>query len=312
MSSKVRHFAKKALYAAWQPELPRDVQLRVGMVVHTERVYDKEIFALTQRFARELQERLSVRAILTVMTGANARVRGGMARHSCSDAMLSDRLHSLNEFADIGLHGHYWMDPDLFWIREQSQSRFVSHSPELALTTNNFALAPFETQFLADLEWIDRWNVPFRKIYSAGWWFLNENVIAALLKHGFVFDFSVSWAPWFRNQYTHDAVVRNLLQPGQPFRLSSDKNHINCVPTLTGCGTADTAADLGRILRAQLGASRDVTGALCIHDYDRNYDGCLAWLEYAAESLRASLWSLESLESPGILDRVPEFDLSTF
>lgn len=283
----LKNVVKTALYSVHRPNL-RAFRLSLGYVFHTEQVFDSAIYENLMQFCRDYRSLTGARAICTMMSGANARVRAGMQEAKVEDGALADRMRRLAEIATLGYHGHFWLSPAEF------------RRPENEIRNNETVIAPIREQMDADLNWFEVQGIKLAPVYAAGWWFMNSFVLSNLATKGFQYDFSFSYSPWFRNPFSYRHLVESRIAPGQSFVVHTDAGDITCVQNLIGCHHTPFSDDFRRNLRKILDdRSRSIVGVVNAHDYDLHAPYTLRCLESLLKRDSAEFWDFPEL--PGVL-----------
>ncbi|MBA9076991.1 hypothetical protein [Rufibacter quisquiliarum] len=249
---------KKALYQFKSYPIPSSYNLQLGYIFHTEMVFNDKMFKDLLHFCSEFKAITGTQPICTVMSGVSPKVADGMRQHKCEDKKLADRYHELGGFATLGYHGHFYLNPALFKRKEAE------------IRSNNFSKQNLKEQFTRDLEWFSSHNLPHNGLYAAGWWFMNQHLLAMLIEAGFAYDFSFSKHIHFRNQFSHKLMLENELRAGEPFEITiPGQGSIKEIQNLTGSPSTPHFQDFTRNLLHILDPSQPrVTGVINSHDYD--------------------------------------------
>jgi hypothetical protein len=276
----------KRIYYTLRPSAFPDKQCAFLFVFHVEQMYDDTLFQNLISFCNGFAEETGVEPICALMSGANARVRDGAAKAHVSMDTIAGRMHELAAVATLGYHGHFWIAPNDFQEYESE------------IRCNNFVKASVMQQVESDLDWFDQYKVPIQPIYSAGWWFVNSDLLAKLAEKGFGLDFSFSHSPWFRNQFSHRILMTQSIPAGEPFRIATGQGDINCVQTLIGCSGPDRIEDFNRnIARLLQRSPRTVMGALCSHDYDLRVESSLRCISALAKNPSVRILGYQELKA---------------
>ncbi len=180
--------------------------LYLSVCVHTEKIQDDETFG----GLLELGRALPFRACACVMTPANPFIRADMEKRGLSEAVFISRLKALDEFFDIGYHGH--------WCRQGGGSPSAGTEIERA----GFSLTfddpeALKEQFREEYDWLSA-NLYPPEFYSAGWWVMNPSVAGLLAEKGFKADCSLrrNYADTFGRRALEETLMP---ENGVPFEL---------------------------------------------------------------------------------------------
>jgi hypothetical protein len=236
--------------------------LYFGAVIHCERIYDTEVFEKLLLFSKIVP----ARAALCVMTPENPYIRSQMEKHGVDMESFSNRLKMLSEVYDIGFHGHWcakrgaadapFQNPGRISEIERAGFRITSDDP--AEVRKQFSL---ENAYLGSLSFKPR-------IYSAGWWYLNREIVKLLDEHGYTSDCSVRHGQGdsFGGAYISD---KDLPERGIPFRLSPSKNIIE----FAGISYLNfNWWSLAMDLRGMLSSPKESFVTVPLHDYNLTRD----------------------------------------
>ncbi len=276
---------KKILYTVRPYSLPEVFNFKIGYNFHTEMVYDDAIYAKLLSFCGQYLQITGKQAICTLMTGNSPKVAAGMKAFKCPDQKLSDRYHELSTVATLGYHGHFYLNP-LHWQRYETEIR-----------SNNFSKANLKEQFDNDLGWLKNYGINHNGLYAGGWWFMNQHLLALLIDAGFKFDFSFSKSVYFRNQFSHQLMVRNYIKTGQNFEIQiPGKGKIVEIQNLIGAPSSPLFPDYTRNLLKILDKEQtNVTGVVNSHDYDLNQANTLKLFERFSKMKQISFFDAEDL-----------------
>lgn len=254
----MKHQLKQLLYKVRPYHLPAAMCFQLGYIFHTEMVYDDAIYTRLVEFCRQYFKITGKHVICTVMSGNSPKIAAGMKAAKCADEKLADRYHELSTVATLGYHGHFYLNPELF-------QRY-----ETEMRSNNFSKEKLKDQFEEDLAWFDKHKLDHNGLYAAGWWFINQHLLALLIDAGFRFDFSFSRHIYFRNQFSHQLMLENNIKTGQPFEINiGGKGKIQEIQNLIGSPSTSLFQDFTRNLLKILDQQNlNVTGVVNSHDYD--------------------------------------------
>ncbi|MFA6434229.1 MAG: hypothetical protein WCW52_05990 [Elusimicrobiales bacterium] len=191
----------------------RGEPLYLSVAVHTEHVHDAAIFRDMADFGKQLP----FRAAAFVMTPRSAIIAKEMSENGVSEEDFSGRLKALGEIYDIGLHGHYCRPRPAGAAKYEPADWLVKAGFE---QTSDLPLEIRE-QFAAEYDYLCG-TTGRPRIYSGGWWFMNETVVSLLEEFGLRADCSLrrGYADSFGNRYL---PVRAMPGRGRPFILPPSK-----------------------------------------------------------------------------------------
>ena len=174
----IKYIARLILRKAGEP-------LNAVFVLHTEMVQDDRVFEKLMR----LGEWLSFRPALCVMTPRNPYIKEDMVKKNVSEAEFGRRLIELKKYYEIGFHGH--------WCKKSTEAARFSYDVSTRIERAGFQLtldnpAAIEEQFKDEYEYLKEYGFKPR-IYTAGWWFLNNTIVHLLDTYGFKFDCSLRY-----------------------------------------------------------------------------------------------------------------------
>lgn len=258
MTSTVKASLKKLFYLAPQKDALRGKELYTAAILHVEQLYDQEVFRRLIEFCRAYTALTQAKPICTCLAPTNARVIHGMLEHGVLPSTLLQRLRTLTDYASIGYHGHYWLDPHACF-ELSSDIRSVQH-----------LRSAVAEQVERDLSWFSEHEIDLNRAYAAGWWFVSTFVYETLARRGFRYDFSLSKSRWFFNAWSHNLFVRHGVAAGQSIRYYLDNGKsMLCIQNLVGMCAGDHRLDLNRYM-LQLSPLADdrLIGVFNAHDYD--------------------------------------------
>jgi hypothetical protein len=130
-----------------------------------------------------------------------------MIKYGSSEDDVMFRIQELKKFADIGYHGHFYKE--------------VGGRLE-EISALNFEKDVVRSQMEAEIGWLRQAGV-VPKVYIAGWWFLNQEIIRGLEHFGIEIDVSIrkDKPDFFGGRYLEE----NRIPPyGRPFILPPSRN----------------------------------------------------------------------------------------
>lgn len=250
----IKNLAKQAAYSIFPQELPKGLKLNIAYTFHTESLFEDAYFLPFIQFLRDYRSLTGKKALATLMSGANPRVRDGAKGRGMGDRELADRMLKVGELAELGFHGHYAFEPERY------------RETPMQIRGGLYDIASIEKQIDAELEWFKRMGLELGPFYSGGWWFQAPELYALLAERGFKLDASVSYSPWFRQANTYFWFQLAKVLPGEAV-IVLDK--IAAVQNLIGCHDTPFPDDFIRHLRKIIGRETGLVSAFVhSHDFD--------------------------------------------
>ncbi len=229
----------------------------IGLVFHAEKIYDKTVFDKLV----DLGKFLSFKATLCITTPKNPYIKSEMEKINLNESEFTERIKTLSNFYEIGFHGH--------WCRKSDNFKFYDKKIITEIEKSGFVLTlndseEIKKQFKEEFEYLDK-NIYRPKIYTAGWWYLNDTIIKLLDDYGFEFDCSVryKYPDTFGERYIQND---KLPSQGYPFYISTSKKtmELNSISYLH-MNWWTILKDLYSILKQKNGPSFII---IPIHDYN--------------------------------------------
>lgn len=286
-----------ALAAARVRLAPRERRagVRFCPVLHVEQLDRDGCFRNLLAYLEGYREITGKRAVATVMTPLSPLTAARLATSGFDAERYAERIAEVGQFAIIGQHGH-----------------FVRPAPEGELRPMHasfFDGAAIERQIRAEAEWlISRGLMDLeRKIYSAGWWFMNSWLQRTLTRLGYRYDFSLSVS---RQSYSHSAWIeyRRNGRLGQAIRFSGDAGMTGAAALSATAGAGRPLVCLRRLVAEGLlppgGRAAPTYLTFYGHDYDLPSQEAVAAAQMLAK-LGFSFFEPEELDSA-----VPSADLA--
>jgi len=181
---------------------------------------------------------------------------------------------------------------------------------ELEIRCNNFVLAPLLKQVTDDLSWFAAEGIELNGVYAGGWWFLNRQLLEILLERGFRNDFTFSYSPWFRSEFSAMTLEANQIPPGAPFVIRHGDAQMLCVQMLIGAHQTPFVDDFRRVLAKVIKGEQKLFGVVGAHDYDLDFKNTLACLRALKAENGATFFDLTDLRAGAAGKRLLSFDLS--
>jgi hypothetical protein len=266
-----KNIVKKGYYYLNPPRFPQQFTFKLGFVFHTEEIFNPAIHQTLINFCKEFLSITGTRCICVTMTPPNKRVEKGMRLFGCSNQEYINRMEELSEVAHIGFHGHFWHDPE----------KFENNDYCIRKDHDQYDYEVMHKQFTDQVNWFTENNVSHNNTYSAGWWFINKDIIELLLRNGMQYDYSMSKSPNLWNPFTIKLVKQNGIHYGETFYTAIGDRKLLHVQNLH-CGL-DTPFpyDATRFMNTLLEKDYPhITGVLNSHDYCLDYEYTLNWMKY--------------------------------
>jgi hypothetical protein len=221
-------------------------------VLHVERLHDDTALRNVLEFCRNYIDASGCKPVATVIPPISPILARELAGLSFDRDAYAQRIARLKEVADIGLHGHY--------LRDDRFDAPVHHYwSEQAVVRN---------QMEDEIAWLEERSLMERRVYSAGWWFLDPMLRHLLGTLDFEFEVSISGSRFnqgplsfgdTRHRAGNDAVGR---RPGTP-------STIRALCRICATSTrSHVPRQLLRALLAQRMKHGEVTVSLYNHDWD--------------------------------------------
>lgn len=260
----MKNLLKSAYYLINPPHFDQNAEVKLCYVFHVEKIHHLSTFLRLKKFCELYHSLVGHKAICTIMPASNPQVENEMSLDGVSESEYVDRIRKLESVAAIGYHGHFWKD----------QSNL--NSQDSMLKGNLRAPEEFQKQFSRDLNWFSEHSINHNNTYSAGWWYIQPEVIEALSQNGFQYDFSFSQNPLFSKPYQKSVFEKNNIKFGEIFKINS----IIETPYLFGCHLTAFPQDFVRNFNKLNNSSVEkFIGSVGAHDYDLNPSYTLRCLE---------------------------------
>jgi hypothetical protein len=193
--------------------------LYLGLVIHCERIFETETFEKLLAFSKIAPKK----ATLCVMTPENPFIQFQIEKAGLDRRAFDDRLKRLSEDYEIGFHGH--------WCRKGGGGQSAAPKGGRSAGVERFGFkvisddpAEVRKQFVLENNYLNSLGIK-PKVYSAGWWYLDESIVKLLDEFGYSADCSVRYGlPNFFGGTYLDASA--LPQKGLPFYLAPSNNII--------------------------------------------------------------------------------------
>lgn len=247
--------------------LPRSKYQRVALmpVLHVERLHLDQPFRNVLSFCEGYVALAGKKPLMTVITPNSPYLRRQLDEAGVSEDRYAGFITRLGQVADIGLHGHY--------IRNPEGDPCHHYWSERAVVIE---------QIRQDWRWLEDRGFLTARAYSGGWWYLNDDVVEALVQVGANYDFTLC-----ATEFNQSPISRRMLREKQrPGKLVDIRPALAGVWALTSVPTDSVSAGALQFLRAALGNHEQSYFSLYGHDWDIRPQG-------AIEGLR--MWSRRGL-----------------
>jgi hypothetical protein len=211
MMPEIKRLSNKISKIGWflrEGRLPvRDKPAHLNVCVHTEMLYDSDVYKALLNFSKDFRALTGVRMAACVATPLCPLVGESAANSGVTSEEFASRLLELADSAEIGYHGH-------FYNRGHDGLKRVSR--------NGYDKELVVRQLDDEMDWLK--GIGIRpKIYIAGWWFLTEDIVLELERRGIEIYQSVrkGKTDTFGAKYLDDSDMPDC---GRPFFLPPSKN----------------------------------------------------------------------------------------
>lgn len=228
----IRRFASRVLDNAAVARVrlvpkERRGEFRFCPVLHVEQLDHEACFDNLLEYVSAYQNITGKRAVATVMTPISPLTAARLEVSRFDPKEYARRIAEVGRVAIIGQHGHFVRPAPDDEIRPMHASFFDADAIERQIR--------FEGEWLTERGLMD----PQRKIYTAGWWFMNSWLQQLLIRLGYRHDFSISLS---KHSYSHAAWIEQRRSGGRGGAIRFDGS------TMTGAAALSGAAGAGRPL----------------------------------------------------------------
>jgi hypothetical protein len=252
-------------------------------VLHVERLHDDATFERIQRFLGAYAAKTGCRAVATVITPLAPLLRAELDAAGFDVDAYARRIASLLPHADVGLHGHY--------LRAASASAPVHNA-----WSERRVVAE---QLPAEIEWLESRGLMRTRVYSAGWWYLDDNVVQVLADNAIAFDFSASPSRYNDSPVAH--AFRRRGQRGDVFAYGSAAASPRAVWAASSFGTSHRRSSVPRRIARMFWRDVLQRRPICVSLYGHDWDIDPVAAMRTVDDLRihgAEFVSLERLSGP--------------
>ncbi|MDH3668603.1 MAG: hypothetical protein OEN23_16885 [Paracoccaceae bacterium] len=157
-------------------------------VLHVEQLGVEAHFDGLIRYCDGYRRITGKRPVATVLTPLSPMLTQRLSETGASADLYAQRIARLGESAIIGLHGHFVRTGRGGAIRPMHESFFDASVIRAQIRA--------ETNWLVERGLMDA----DRKIYSAGWWFMNDAIQGILEDEGYRHDYSIAAGRYCHSQ----------------------------------------------------------------------------------------------------------------
>ena len=211
---RTRHRIKKnILYALnallWTfssfPEIHRNKQININFVFHAEAIANKKIFDKLVDFCKKFLDHTHAKVTLCITTPFCPQTQCQLEEFNITIGEYEKRVKEVSEFAEIGYHGHF----------------FIDSSDMVPINHLNYNFQLIGKQMHAEFKWFKEQEI-YPITYVAGWWFLTDDIIKQLEDFDIRVDCSIrrNHTNTFGEKFIEDDKIP---QRGEPFFLSPSK-----------------------------------------------------------------------------------------
>jgi len=189
-------------------EVHRERPININFVFHTEAIANGSIFNKLMDFCKEFFDYTHAKVTLCITTPFCPQTQCQLNEFNITIKEYEKRIRAVSEFAEIGYHGHF----------------FIDSSDMVPINHLNYNFQLISKQMHAEFKWFkEQGIVPIT--YVAGWWFLTDDIIKQLEDFGIRVDCSIrrNHTNTFGKKFIKDDKIP---QRGEPFILSPSKKTI--------------------------------------------------------------------------------------
>jgi hypothetical protein len=163
--------------------------LYLSLIFHAEKIQEERVYRRLCQFGRFLSSGYHFRTTLCLMTPQNPYLQCQMRAGRISEKEYRQRVKSLSQWYDLGFHGHWCKSNATNMV---SPGLIPEEYRKLGFGLTLAEPQAIEEQFRAEVDYLSTNFYP-PKVYTAGWWYLSEQIINLLDEHRFDIDCSVRY-----------------------------------------------------------------------------------------------------------------------
>jgi len=198
-------------------------EVRFCPVLHVEQLDREACFDNLLEYLSAYRNITGKRAVATVMTPISPLTAARLEGSGFDPEEYARRIAEVGEVAIVGQHGHFVRPTPDDEIRPMHASFFDADAIERQIR--------FEGEWLIERGLMD----PQRKIYAAGWWFMNSRLQQMLIRLGYRHDFSISLSKY---SYSHAAWIERRRSGGLGGAIRFDGSKMTGAAALSGTAGA--------------------------------------------------------------------------
>ena len=190
------------------PKVHRKKPININFVFHTEAIADKMIFDKLTDFCKRFFDYTHAKVTLCITTPFCPQTQRQLDEFNITIGEYEKRVRVISEFAEIGYHGHF----------------FIDSSGMVPINHLNYDFRLIKEQMHSEFKWFNEQELA-PMTYVAGWWFLTDDIIEQLEGFGIKVDCSIrrNHTNTFGKKFIEDDKIP---QRGEPFILSPSKEII--------------------------------------------------------------------------------------
>lgn len=280
----IRNLLKRVLYTLTNYNSFRSLNVELGYVFHTEKIYDDLLFNQLLEFCEKYYAITNARPICTIIPPTNALLNKKLLSLGFSEEKFIQRVVVLSNYSTIGYHGHYYLNDEPNYYN--------------AIHCNSFNIDDLKAQFKRDINWFTTAQIDHNQIYAGGWWFFNKDLLSLLLLNGFKYDFTFSKATYFYNQFSNKMMNEFKIKTGESFSLKLDNEipKIKCIQNFIGMHSTPFPEDFDRnFIKILEEPYSQITGVVNSHDYDLDLVNTIKCVNYQKEKNNVKFISFDQL-----------------
>jgi len=147
----------------------------INFCIHTEMIYNHETYQALLKFSKDFYNLTEKKIALCAMTPLCPAVRRALAENNITEETFIANVLKLKEYAEVGYHGHFY---------REGSGRLIQ------ISRDNYDKELVCGQIRREMKWFGKVGIA-PKLYTAGWWFLTEDIVLELETEGVKVDMSV-------------------------------------------------------------------------------------------------------------------------